>query len=601
MRVNNAIRWTTAWIVAALLLAGCTSKEEQVKQAAAQLEPVEARFDPVAGVGRAIGDTAAGAAEVAEVTVKGAGRAIEVAARQAARLVSQAASDTTEAVEATGRSGAETVEAGAEAVAKTAGDAAAAVTSVARKRYEPTWESLDTRPTPAWFAKAKFGIFIHWGVYSVPAWGPKVQYAEWYWRRAFTDDQKLQNNAWGAYHKRVYGEDFPYKDFAPMFTCELFDPDQWADIFYRSGAKYVVLTSKHHEGFCLWPSAEASRTWGRPWNAVEIGPKRDLLGDLTAAVRRRGLKMGYYYSLYEWFNPLWLDKSKRGQYVTEHMLPQLKDLVTRYQPDIVWTDGEWDMPAENWHSTEFLAWLFNESPVRDTVAINDRWGKGCRHKHGGYYTTEYGAGLADASHPWEECRGMGHSFGYNRNESIDDYKSARELLLVLIDLTSRGGCLLLDIGPTGDGRIPVIMQQRLIEMGDWLAVNGEAIYETVPWRRDCQWSEGKRPQQEYKEYKAKYNVLDVVGAASKNGRAVKQAFFTSKPGMVYAILPAWPGKRFLLRDVTPAEDVTVRLLGRPGTLPWKRSPDGMMIDLSNVKVRELPSRIAWTLKIEGEL
>src|SRR6266496_2347028 len=194
--------------------------------------------------------------------------------------------------------------------------------------YEATWESLDRRPAPAWFGDAKFGIFIHWGVYSVPAYAaagvPKEQqYAEWYWN-SITKGHDLAPGAPGgaawAFHKRVYGANFPYQDFAPMFRADLYDPDHWADVFLRSGAKYVVLTSKHHEGFALWPSAEASRTWGRPWNSVEIGPHRDLLGDLTSAVRRRGLRMGIYYSLYEWYNPLWL--SDKPRFVKEHMHPQ---------------------------------------------------------------------------------------------------------------------------------------------------------------------------------------------------------------------------------------------------------------------------------------
>src|SRR3954463_7684473 len=136
----------------------------------------------------------------------------------------------------------------------------------------------------------------------------------------------------GAYHQKQYGAAFNYQDLAPQFHAELFEPDHWADVFQRSGAKYVAITSKHHEGFALWPSKEASATWGRPWNSVEIGPKRDLLGDLTDAVRRKGLHMGFYYSLYEWYNPLWL--SDKPRYISQHMAPQFKDVVTRYKPDI---------------------------------------------------------------------------------------------------------------------------------------------------------------------------------------------------------------------------------------------------------------------------
>src|SRR5439155_205784 len=261
------------------------------------------------------------------------------------------------------------------------------------QNYEPTWDSVDKRPTPAWFGDAKFGIFIHWGTYSVPAYAPvlpgKLAYAEWYWNaltngRSNPKADELQKGTW-AFHQKVYGADFPYQNFAPQFKAELFDPDHWADVFARSGAKYVALTSKHHEGFALWPSKEASATWGRPWNAVEIGPKRDVLGDLSDAVRRKGLRMGFYYSLYEWYNPLWL--SNKPRYVQEHMFPQFKDLVTHYKPSIIFSDGEWEMSSADWHSPELLAWLFNDSLVKDEVVIDDRWGNDTRHKHGGYWTT----------------------------------------------------------------------------------------------------------------------------------------------------------------------------------------------------------------------
>ena len=275
------------------------------------------------------------------------------------------------------------------------------VSSLAQS-YEPTWDSVDKRPTPAWFSDAKFGIFIHWGTYSVPAYAPvlpgKLAYAEWYWNaltngRSNPKADELQKGTW-AFHQKVYGADFPYQDFAPLFKAELFDPDHWADVFARSGAKYVALTSKHHEGFTLWRNEQANKSWGRPWNAVDIGPRRDIALDLMEAGRRRGLHMGIYYSLYEWYNPLWLSDKKR--YVAEHMFPQFKDLVTNYKPAFIFSDGEWEMTSAEWHTPELLAWLFNESPVKDEVVVNDRWGSDTRHKHGGYWTTEYTAGRFDA-------------------------------------------------------------------------------------------------------------------------------------------------------------------------------------------------------------
>ena len=463
------------------------------------------------------------------------------------------------------------------------------------QRYQPNWESLDQRPTPEWFLDAKFGVFIHWGVYSVPAWGKVGEYAEWYWNRIMSD--KPAQAPWRDFHARNYGTNFDYMDFAPHFRAELFDAKKWADLFARAGIKYVVPTSKHHDGFALWPSAQASRTWGRPWNALEIGPRRDLMAELAEATRARGLKFGFYYSLYEWFNPLW--KTDKPRYVAEHMTPQFKDVVSRYQPAIIFSDGEWELPSKEWKSEELLAWLFNESPSRDEVVINDRWGKDCRHKHGGYWTTEYAAGLQDGSHPWEESRGMAHSYGYNRAERIDDYKTARELILVLCDLVSRGGNLLLDIGPAADGTIPPIMEQRLLEIGDWLRVNGEAIYGTRFAGRSCQWTDGERPEQSYGEYKVSYNLLEQVGQKPNHGKAVKQAFFTKKPDALYAITTGWPGKQLGLRGVKAPANAKVTMLGVPGALKASVSGDTLVITMPDLGPGEAPCRHAFAFKIEG--
>ena len=470
----------------------------------------------------------------------------------------------------------------------------------AAQTYQPTWESVDKRPTPEWFTDAKFGIFIHWGVYSVPGYAPVIPgnlaYAEWYWHQMTEgrDNPKanpIEKGTW-AYHQKVYGADYDYKNFAPQFKAQLFDPDQWADIFADSGAKYVVLTSKHHEGFALWPSMEASRDWGRPWNAVEIGPKRDVLGELTDAVRKQGLRMGFYYSLYEWYNPLWLtDKPK---YVNDHMIPQLKDLITRYKPSILFTDGEWELPSSEWRSPEILAWMFNDSPVKDEIVVNDRWGKETRHLHGGYWTTEYTAGMSGIAHPWEESRGMGYSYGYNRDESLKDYHTGRELVLMLVDIVSRGGNLLLDIGPKADGTIPVIMQDRLHQMGDWLGVNGEAIYGTRPWKTTRQWTAGEVPTFQYNErFSTAYDVSKLAGAPEA-GKAAIEAFFTAKGDDVYAILPRWPGSRFVLQDVTGGK--RVELLGGEGTVTFKAAGKDTVVELPRLP-NELLHQPAWVLKV----
>lgn len=250
----------------------------------------------------------------------------------------------------------------------------ATFTLIYAQNYQPNWQSLDSRPVPQWFKDAKFGIFIHWGVYSVPGWSKKGDYAEWYQQGLQTNDTSRQK-----YHHQKFG-DKTYYQLADDFKAELFNPDEWAKLFQKSGAKYIVLTSKHHDGFTLWPSATANKTWGFKWNAVDVGPKRDLLGDLFKAVRKTSVHAGMYYSLYEWFNPLW--KSDPKKYATEHMWPQMKDLINNYKPDVFWTDGDWEATEDTWKSKEFLSWLYNESAVKESVITNDRWGIGVRFKHG---------------------------------------------------------------------------------------------------------------------------------------------------------------------------------------------------------------------------
>jgi alpha-L-fucosidase len=357
-----------------------------------------------------------------------------------------------------------------------------------RPVFEANWESLNSRETPAWFRDAKFGIFIHWGVYSVPAICDKSTYSEWYWHWLRT---KSHNGFVSDFHEKWYGKDFAYQDFAPQFRAELWNPQEWAQLFKRAGARYVVLVSKHHDGFALWPSTHASATRGYAWNSMEVGPQRDLCGELSRAVRAEDLKMGFYYSLLEWENPLYA--SDKARYVEEHMIPQMKDLVARYQPAVLWPDGEWDHPDTLWRSEETLAWFYNHVKNYEEFTVNDRWGHALRGQVGDYYTTEYGnigagsPGLKEGK-PFEECRGIGHSFAFNRLENYDDYQTRESLVRMFIRLVSQGGNLLLNIGPDADGTIPVIMQDRLIAIGDWLEVNGEAIYGTregllsdLPW------------------------------------------------------------------------------------------------------------------------
>ncbi|WP_143310915.1 alpha-L-fucosidase [Chitinophaga vietnamensis] len=447
------------------------------------------------------------------------------------------------------------------------------------QKYTADWASLNKRGIPAWFNASKFGIFIHWGVYAVPSYavvGPGG-YSEWYWYN-LDGTKEGSHQQVRAFHDKNFGKDVPYQQLEQQFTASLFNPAQWADVFRRSGAKYVVLTSKHHEGYCLWNNAQANESWGRNWNAVTGTPKRDLLGDLTDAVRKEGLKMGYYYSLYEWFNPVW-QKDKR-HYIDEVMTPQFKDLVTRYKPSVIFSDGEWDIPDTAWKSPALLAWLFNESPVKDEVVVDDRWGSNTRGKNNGatYLTSEYGSGMQPGV-IWEESQGIGQSYGYNRMETADDYKKSNDLVLLLCDIVARGGNLLLDIGPTADGRIPVIMQQKLLDIGAWLQVNGEAIYNTKPWKVQRQWSPGEPFKMKEGAFMSDYSISRMVMPSKEHAHI--EMFFTSKPGALYCIVPQYH-EQLTLRNYTPAKQATMRILGCNKSLKWKQQGKDCLVDLSNI-------------------
>ncbi|MFP4546975.1 MAG: alpha-L-fucosidase [Fidelibacterota bacterium] len=450
--------------------------------------------------------------------------------------------------------------------------------SVLTAQYQANWESLDQKPVPEWFTDAKFGVFIHWGPYSVPAWSPKGTYAEWYqyWlqNRVVFGNGIYQGDEVYNYHNQRYGPHFSYYRFGEEFKADLFNPSEWQQLLVNSGAKYVIITAKHHDGYSLWPSEEANDR-GFYWNSVDTGPRKDLLKLFSNSIRKTDLHFGVYYSLYEWFHPLW--NSDKELFVAEHFQPQFKDLVENYQPDILWGDGEWDMTSAEWKTPELIAWLYNESVVRDKILINDRWGSDTRKKHGGYYTTEYNADES-FQQPWEECRGMGFSFGYNRNESIDDYNSARSLILMLADIVSRGGNLLLNIGPDGRGQIPVIMQERLLQIGRWLALNGEAIYGTRPWKNKCQWTVGRK----YGKTKDTYSDGDFIlkkTVSPDSGFARKEILFTAKKDTLYAICPKYPAEKLLIKNLNLRHDSQVQMIVSEEPLQWENRGTDLQIQI----------------------
>ena len=352
------------------------------------------------------------------------------------------------------------------------------------QKETPTFDQIYQRKIPSWFNEAKFGIFIVWGIYSVPGWAPKGEYAEWYGARFNIPDNKFQK-----YHEKVWGKDFTYDQFVPLLTGEGFNADEWTSLIVKSGAKYVVTCANYHDGFAMYPTGYSNSEFGNNWNAFKCGPRRDVIGELNEAGNEKGLKMGIYYSIYEWKHPLYLN-GEYDKYVQEHFHPKFKEVVSKYKPPVIFLDGEWDHSYKTWHSEELANWLYTESPVKDEVVVNDRWGRQTRSLYGDYYSSEYGGGEYSPDHPWQEDRGIGKSYGYNRNEDAWDYNSRGELLNLLSTVCSNGGNLLLDIGPTADGRIPPIMQERLLQIGEWLSANGESIYGTSAspfWPRKFEW------------------------------------------------------------------------------------------------------------------
>ena len=426
-------------------------------------------------------------------------------------------------------------------------------------RYENNWQSLNSRPVPAWFADAKFGIFIHWGLYSVPSYTKTGDYAEWYAKQLEGGAPEVT-----AFHNRVYGR-AKYEDFVAGFRAELFDAEKWAALFQRAGAKYINFVSKHHDGFCMYKTDYA---WN--WNSWDVGPHRDFLAELKAALAKTDVRFGVYHSVYEWYNPLYLKDPE--EYALKHLLPMLKELIVKYEPNTLFTDGEWDHPSSVWHSTDFLTWLYNESPVKDFIVPNDRWGSETRGRLGGNFTTEYGivgngVGAIDEvtlDRPFEECRGIGRSFGLNRIEGVDDYLSAKELIEMLCSLVSQGGNFLLNVGPAADGTIPVIMEERLTQIGDWLRINGEAVYGTRAYTKKRQ----------------------------------PGVYYTQKDGAVYAIINRFPFGEVTLDEVPYSPARKARLLCCDAPVAVADDGGKLKLIFPPIDPDEVSCRYLYAVKIE---
>ncbi|KAJ2938829.1 hypothetical protein O0L34_g18454 [Tuta absoluta] len=385
-----------------------------------------------------------------------------------------------------------------------------------------------------------------------------------------------------------YPRGFTYQQFAPEFKAEFFNPGDWAELFKNAGMKYVVLTSKHHEGFTLFPSNQSFS-----WNSVDVGPHRDLVGDLARAIRKKNLEFGVYHSLYEWFNPLYLnDRDKKftsRNYVENKLRPDIEQLITQYKPSVFWSDGDWEAHDSYWNSTDILAWLYNDSPVKDRVVVNDRWGIGTYGKHGDFYN------IADRfnpgkllKHKWENAFTVDTvSWGYRRNILIYDILSTEKIIENVVSTVSCGGNALINVGPTKEGTIDPIFQERLLALGAWLDINGEAIYNTSPWFHQNDTANGKVW---YTCTNIKYDVLNPISTPEDN----------ESVSNIYAIILKWPDTNILvLKDITSillSGNYAVEMLGQgSAALKVKIAQGKSFISLPDkASVR---SKHAWALKI----
>lgn len=453
--------------------------------------------------------------------------------------------------------------------------------AAAPQHYEATLESLNRHPLPDWYADAKLGIFIHWGLYSVPGWAPVKHrghdfgstdyiandpYAEWYY-----NTMRIPGSPTEQYHIEHYGSLYNYYDFTKDFDRESakWKPVAMAQIFKDAGARYVVLTSKHHEGFALWPTEVVNPNQGG------LRAKRDIVGELTTSVRAAGLRMGLYYSGgYDWtFNrgPI----RKQPDYgATEPQTTaygtyadaQAEELIARYKPSILWNDIDW---PKSGNALKIMADYYNAVP--DGV-VDDRFGV----KHSDFTSPEYEKLDKISEKKWEECRGLGDSFGYNRAEGEEQTISPKDLIALLVDIVSKNGNLLLDVGPEADGTIPAIQRSRLTALGAWLRQNGDAIYGTRPWTR----AEGS--------------------AQAATGGSSVPVRFTRKGSVLYATLLERPAAgTLLLKDVSLQRGAKLHLLGADGApIQWQQQGGDVSITLPS---GALHGEYAWVLAMDGAL
>lgn len=478
------------------------------------------------------------------------------------------------------------------------------------KVYDPDWESLSTHEAaPQWFQDAKLGIYFHWGVYSVPAYGN-----EWYPRW-----MHFEGNDVYEHHMSTYGHpsEFGYHDFVPMFTAEHFDAEKWAELFVKAGAKFAGPVAEHHDGFSMWDSDAT------PWNAADMGPKRDVTGELAKAIKAKDMKFittfhhaknlqrhdstnldsrgkSFRNSHYPFFEgmPTTSDDEKlkylygnipEDQWLEEVWFGKLKEVIDQYQPDIIWFDSWLDQIPEEYRQ-KFSAYYLNEAEKwgKEVVIVRkqddlpldytvDDLEKSRKNK------------IEASSWMTDETISKG-SWCYTKDLQI---KASADVLHVLIDIVSKNGVLLLNISPMLDGTIPDEQRKVLLDMGEWLGKYGESIYATRPWYT---FGEGptKEPEGHFRNHaeflKVKYSAKDIR--------------YSTKGDVIYATILGWPENSDIKLEAFSAAALpealnikSVSLMGSKGKLNWELEKDGLNITLPETA----PDKMAVVLKIKTKL
>jgi alpha-L-fucosidase len=470
-----------------------------------------------------------------------------------------------------------------------------------KRTFQPTWNSLKEHTTPTWFREAKFGIYTHWGVYSVPAAGPNVT---WYPYNMYRKGSEQYEH-----HVKKYGgpEKFGYKDFIPMFAGEKFDPDEWAELFKKAGAQYAGPVGEHHDGFCLWDTEYSE------WKATKMGPRRDVVGELAKAIRKQDMR--YMVALHHaenwWFYPHWIKEydtadpqyaglygephdldgkvdsddffgqSKPSQAFLEMWYGKILEVIDTYEPDMLWFDFGLERIQEQYRK-EFLAYYYNKAEewAKD-VLVTYKW----HHLVPGTALIDLELGRFDklTYHEWltDTTVDDGQGWGYHEG---GDYKSLRTLVHYLVENVSKNGYLLLNVGPKPNGEIPEKAKALLNGIGAWLEINGEAIYGTTPW---LTYGEGPTKME-----KAGYFMEDAeVQFTAKDIR------FTAKGNDLYAICLGWPEEQVVvesLHALYESEIRSVKMLGVDRELEWSLTGEGLKI----TPPAEKPCENAFVFKVE---